>query len=68
MDRINGEMHPLITKDVAEALISKQIHTVLDFIKAEPQQVVKAARLNFRVRKVAQYWIAVTLFCRKCWP
>ncbi|KAH0815728.1 hypothetical protein GEV33_007063 [Tenebrio molitor] len=48
MNRLHSQIHPLLTEEVVGALHAKQVFTAADFIKAEAQQLVKTARLNFK--------------------
>ncbi|XP_068897884.1 DNA repair protein RAD51 homolog 4-like isoform X2 [Tenebrio molitor] len=48
MNRLHSQIHPLLTEEVVGTLHAKQVFTAADFIKAEAQQLVKTARLNFK--------------------
>lgn len=54
MARLHPDMHPSLTKEVIEALHTKHILTISDFIKAEVRQLTNIGRTTFKVSKNLQ--------------
>ncbi|KAJ8964541.1 hypothetical protein NQ314_004836 [Rhamnusium bicolor] len=56
MSRLSPNMHTILKSDIIELLNSKQIYTVLDFIKTDSKVIEKTSNLTFReildIRKV----------------
>ncbi|KAK4876208.1 hypothetical protein RN001_012630 [Aquatica leii] len=48
MSRLNPQMHPLLNSPVLEALLAKNIYTVLNFIETEIKHIVAITNLQYK--------------------